>query len=180
MAWSQWAFLNLIWPVIAETCGNGRIIPVENDQGEDEVRHVLDCYGGIDYLQLRDNNDGIKTVHGIASRVQKIDTTRYRPYNTFTIRRSIPSGRATEIDKRRAAVNNQRVPVQPYLTVQAYVDLPVRSVLSIGVARTESVLAAASEDHVNVARDGGQTFYVVPFQIVPDAHVWITEHRQTA
>lgn len=180
MGWSHWAFMNLVWPLIASTCGNGRIVPVENDNGESEVCRILDRYGGIDYLQLRDNDDGTKTVHGIASRVQKIDLSRGRPYNTFTIRRSVPSGRATEIHKRRAAAVSSRVPVQPYLTVQAYVDLQVQSVLSIGVATTQNVLAAAREDCINVARDGGNTFYVVPFDTVLGVEVWPIEHKQTA
>lgn len=152
--------MGLVWPVVRDKCGGGVIIPVEtvSDSG---FAAQLDMLAGIDaWQQLVDGVAG-DVLRGIATRVQF-----ERCFPTFTVRRSLSSGRPTEYDKRRAAMNGRGY-LYPHLTVQAYVS--GGSLVLVGVAETSSVIDACSEDRVRTNRADNNTFYWIPFSTVSGA-----------
>jgi hypothetical protein len=167
LARSQRDFLALVWPQISHNCGGGDIIPVESvsDSG---FASTLDLSAGIDAWQTLDDTTAGTVLRGIASRVQWGD----RAWDTFTVRRSVASGRQTEYAKRLAALNEDRGYLYPHLTVQAYIDGDV--LLSVGVARTRQVIEAVRSDKWRPNRADGSTFYYVAFRSVADIKCWPT------
>ncbi len=176
LARSQRDFLELVWPQISRGCGGGDIIPVESvsDSG---FAATLDLSAGIDAWQTLTDATAGTVLRGIASRVQWGD----HAWDTFTVRRTVASGRPTEYDKRLAALTEDRGYLYPHLTVQAYIDNDV--LLSVGVARTRQVIEAVRSDNWRDNPQDGSTFYYVAFSAVPDIKYWpaaVPAHAQAA
>ena len=114
---STYDFLRVVWPVVSEACGGGQIMPVES-LTPGYFEKMLDTHAGIDLWQVF-NREGMQ---GIASRVQWAPPTWTNdwPYNTFSVRAILPSGAATEKQKRTKALLNGWL--LPRYTVQAYVS----------------------------------------------------------
>jgi hypothetical protein len=164
---SSRAFLDVVWPAIAPTCGGGEIIPVELIEDSD-LASQMDTLAGIDMWQTK-RGEGCR---GIGSRVQY-----GKSWNTFTVRLHRSSGAITEWEKRKEAVKTGRW-LYPYLTVQAYVDGD--KLLSAGIVKTADLVAFienAMEQgtlKTNVARDDGgtATFAIVRWADLPSTRVF--------
>lgn len=128
---SAYDFQRVVWPVVQRWLGGGEVRAVEAvaHSGFDKE---LDMLSGIDAWHVLKQEHAIR---GIASRVQPTD----RPWDTFTIRMSRPSGVDTEYQKRLHALNNaDRGFLLPHITTQAYVSKPSRygELLSVAMIRT--------------------------------------------
>ncbi len=175
-------FLNLVWPEIKPMLGGGDIEAVEAVTVE-QTTERLDWLAGIDAWHYLADDGGMR---GVASRVQWFDgrfASRW-PWRTFTVRRSLPSGRPTEYDKRLAALRESHLGLlYPHLTVQAYVHSKVAGpVDSVGIVRTFDLIDHISETSCQVRRaPTGQTFYVVPWDDLRSAGVrigeWVPESK---
>jgi hypothetical protein len=147
---SSAAFLDIVWPQIGPVFGGGQIIPVETVT-DSHMAKVLDTCAGVDmWLVLGDS------MYGLASRVQWSDT----PWDTFTVRRSLPSGVNTEYDKRRHAISSGAL--YPRLTVQAYVSKDGGHLLSAAAIDTRHLIEMCDKyDHQRRTAPGGNQFIYV-------------------
>jgi hypothetical protein len=138
-------FISHVWPIIGEVIGGGEIIPVEGVTDSSFAKN-LDMIAGIDAWQIFKNDDGMKCMRGIASRVQwyRKEWARSYPFNTFTIRYSLVSGSDTEYDKRVYAINNKNDYILfPAITIQSYLSEIGLPIFSIGVIFTKELIRAA-------------------------------------
>jgi len=85
------AFKTYVEPHLSELLGGGKIVMVEGVT-EDWMARMFDAVSGIDVWYV-DNDIGIR---GIASRC----SFGKKVWNTFTIRKSIDTGRKTEHEKK--------------------------------------------------------------------------------
>lgn len=131
---SNRAFVNLVWPVIKKSCGDGDIKPVEIIKDND-IAKDLDVLCGIDIWQTIQD----KGSRGIASRVQFGD----KNWKTFTIRKKRLSGYKTEYQKRLEAINGSFI--YPYLTCQAYVSKDETKLFGCAVAKTTNIYKAIED-----------------------------------
>lgn len=161
---SQQDFLDVVWPAIRDVCGGGEIIPVES-VSEAEFANALDVLSGIDAWQRLPDEVAGEALRGIAIRTQ----WGQRAWDTFTVRCSRVSGMATEYQKRTAALTGRGY-LTPYLTVQSYITDGGR-LLSVGVARTEDVIAAVDRRRCRTNPADGSQFYWVRFRDVPGCRV---------
>lgn len=126
-----------VWPIIGDHCGGGTLWRIEGDGSDDRAFSPgkLDELAGIDFVQ--ESAAGVPL--GLAARVQWVAPP---PFETFTLRARVPSGRPTELDKRLAAYREDRhTPIWPEWTVQAYFDHAARArLLSVAVIQTVKVL----------------------------------------
>ena len=149
-------------PVIEQLL-KGRMVAVEGDTNE--ICQMLDKTCGTDYFQVYEEHG---LVWGVASRMQEIDTARFkRPFNTFTVRKGRKSGAKTEYEKRKDAIKNGGV--YPYLTMQGYFDKQDGHLMSLGIARTVDIMEFIDSGHAETRRTGweqsGQAeFYVVRWE----------------
>lgn len=140
-------FIDHVWPVVGEVIGGGKIIPVE---GVTDIGFAksLDMIAGIDAWQIFENENNLKCMRGIASRVQwyRKEWDKSYPFNTFTIRYSLASGSATEYDKRVYAINNKNDYILfPAVTIQSYLGESGLPIFSIGIIFTKELIKAATE-----------------------------------
>lgn len=152
------SYLEKAKPIISKMLNGGTITPVEGD--DNEICKMLDRTCGTDYFQVYEDK-GI--VWGIASRFQKIQNG-YRPYNTFTVRKSRESGAQTEYEKRKNAIKCNGV--YPYLTLQAFVNSETKDILSLAIAKTSDIIdyienGYAEEKHTGFFQIGQASFYVL-------------------
>lgn len=153
-------YVNDARPIIASLLNGGEIMPVEGS--DDEVCKMLDLTCGTDYFQVY-RESGL--VWGIASRMQEIDTNRFKkPFNTFTVRKARTSGAKTEYEKRKHAIKNGGV--YPFLTMQGYVDKQSKSLMSLAIAKTTDIMdyvdkGFADVKHTGESQNGQAEFYVV-------------------
>ena len=170
-------FRNLVWPAIRPMLGGGEIEAVEAVTAE-QTTERLDWLAGIDAWHYLADDGGMR---GIASRVQWLDPrwiARW-PWRTFTVRRSLPSGRPTEYDKRLAALRQSHLGLlSPHLTVQAYVrDKGVGPVDCVGIVRTCDLIEYIENANPRVNRAAtGQTFFVVRWDDLTNAGVRVGEY----
>jgi len=95
----------------------GDFISIEDAPSHPAVK-VVDVVAGIDGWYITEAGTRLQ---GIASRVQYGP----EPYESFTIRARRPSGAATELEKRVAALRDRdEHAVVPHYTVQAWVERP--------------------------------------------------------
>ena len=162
---SNKAFINLVWPVIKKSCGNGNIKPVEIIKDND-IAKDLDVLCGIDIWQTIIG----KGSRGIASRVQ------FGPKNwkTFTVRNFRTSGYKTELQKRLDAINSGGRYIYPYLTCQAYVSKDESRLLGCALAKTKDIYNAIEEGKfVNRTNgDDGTGFIAVRFEDVTNSRIF--------
>lgn len=116
---SAYDFERVVWPVIADACGDGELVSVEGAP-DDMIANSLDMLAGIDAWQLQAENGRMR---GIASRVQWCA----KSWDTFTLRLTRSSGARTEVSKRIEALRSAGQWLLPSLTTQAYITLPRRS-----------------------------------------------------
>jgi len=150
-------FVNIIWPRIKPQIGGGYLIPVESVT-DSKFAEYLDTQAGIDAWQVLGNVDGIR---GIASRVQVSKTQN--PFNSFTVRYKLASGRETEYQKRMRAIKcTDRGLLFPFLTIQSFIDKE-KKFLSAAAIRTaslfESIMLCPDIWHKRVAYDGNVFIY---------------------
>ena len=160
LSWSAKVFVGLVWPILEVQIG-GRLIIVETSTKID-MATALDVKAGIDAWHVLDGYG----VRGIASRVQ-ICPPIYKPYNTFTVRKSRDSGTETEYTKRLRAIRTNDGWLYPHLTVQAYVTSEQEGqLLSFAVAQTKSLIEHIESlgNHAVTKRTSNAEFYIVPFK----------------
>lgn len=154
-------------PIIKDLLNGGEIKAVEGE--ENEICKMLDLTCGTDYFQIYSKNDknldGL--VWGVASRFQKV-RHGFKPYNTFTIRRSRESGAATEYAKRKFAIKHGGT--YPFLTMQGYYDSQTEEILSLAIAKTTDIFDAIENGLYSIRETGyeqiGQaTFFVVDWDV---------------
>ena len=152
-------FKAAVWPLIAPSFPEGSIIIPMEARTDSEFAKMMDIYAGIDLWHVDVKGQRIR---GIASRVQW-----GRAYNTFTVRRSRPSGNPTEWEKRREALNSDEGWLCPSHTVQSYVKLPRGSgkVMSVGLIKTRDLFDYLEEPNNQQweRNDDGTTFFKVPW-----------------
>ena len=175
MTWSAMAFRDLVWPVLSDRL-DGRIVQVEElalkDRQSVQFRfaHDLDAISGIDVWQIIDNFG----IRGIASRMQVIDTTKYKPFNTFTVRKERMSGYPTEYDKRKNAIDNGWL--YPYWTMQGYVTQKFGGeLISFALAKTVDVIERCDENQVRSNGSDRTPFYYVYWG---DWCEWVYEYEE--
>lgn len=174
-------FVNLVWPAIKHLLGGGDIEAVEAVT-TDRTTERLDWLAGIDAWHYLADDGGMR---GIASRVQWLDP-RFAaswPWRTFTIRRSLASGRPTEWHKRLEAVMDQdRGLLYPHLTIQAYLRAKVVGpVDSVGVVRTEDLVRYVDDNRCRIRKTrSGETFFVIGWDELRCRGVRIAEYDAKA
>lgn len=136
----------VVWPVISERIGGGRLISVETVTSAGFAREI-DTLAGVDAWQVIDG----RGMRGLASRVQAGPAALNEdgePWNTFSVRYRLPSGRPTEYHKRRAEIEGARLGwLRPHLTCQAYVtDWLSPQMLAAAVAMTEDIILAIDDE----------------------------------
>ncbi len=132
-------FQHIVWPIVNRfpIVGGGTLKPVEA-VSEASFKDELDLLAGIDAWQIITNAPAIR---GLASRVQ----WGPKPYNTFSIRYQLPSGKPTEFSKRLTSIRNKdNGHLFPHLTIQAYLDSQSGNVLSCAAIKTEDLFAKAA------------------------------------
>lgn len=93
--------------------GDPELLQVETYSGH--IAKILDMQAGIDYLVMDESS-----LYGLASRVQWPDGSNMYPYNTFTLRYSLASGRETELGKLTRALECGKL--CPKITAHVYMD----------------------------------------------------------
>lgn len=150
-------------PIVASLMG-GELRTVEGD--DHEICRLLDTLCGTDWLQVYEKR---KLVQGVATRTQTI-RNGYKPYNSFTIRKEIESGNATEYQKRLYAIEHGGV--FPYLTIQIYAS-ESEELLSVGIARTSDIMDYINKGYAAENKTGNgllrpATFYVCKWDNMKD------------
>lgn len=141
LSWSAAAFVDVVWPHIAEWCDGGQLEPVESADAAGSLLVAFDTLAGIDAFQVIRAR---QLVRGIASRVQPD-----RNWQTFTIRYARATGGRTEWEKRCSTIADGGI--APHLTVQAYTDgdrrsgAPATCLRGVGVIRTRDLFDFARD-----------------------------------
>lgn len=156
-------FINHVWPHIKSLIGGGMIKPVEGNS-ENNYNKNLDTLSGIDMWQILPDGKGMRS---IASRVQyKNDNWSFKyPPNTFTIRYELATGKLTEIDKRRDAINNEdKCLLYPSLWIHSYLNYTGPPLHSVGIIKTKDLINA-SDKYKNIWRiqfvEGGNKMQIL-------------------
>lgn len=156
------AFVEVVWPEVAPLLGGGAYLPVEG-VAEGEIAEQLDMVAGIDGFQIREDR---RFMRSIATRVQWIPRGA-KPFDTFSIRVSRPSGGMTERDKRVVAVQFREYgPLFPALTIHAYLRKGSEELLSVGIVRSVDLYRCIHKHPLKsrlVAGNGGEQFEAYPF-----------------
>jgi len=128
---SSYDFLRVVCPKLkAENLISGELMPVESVTAEG-MRKALDALAGIDIWQIKNS----KGMRGIANRIQ----WGPKAWDTFTIRKTrITTGAKTEYEKRIEAITT-RAWLYPYFTCQAYITKRRTGLLSLAIAKTETI-----------------------------------------
>jgi hypothetical protein len=154
------AFREKVWPILSEHLP-GRLVQIEElkfDKSHPSYNFAdtLDGTSGIDAWQIVD----YKGIRGIASRIQVIDTTRWSPFTTFTVRIGRNPDHTYEYDKKKFAIENDWL--YPYWTVQGYVaDTWDGELLNFALAKTVDVISRCNENQRRRNGDDDTWFYYV-------------------
>jgi hypothetical protein len=158
------AFTRLVVPVLSR---HWSVTFEVADQGAG-VGRLMDRAAGIDAAYT----DQAGRVWGMAYRMRWI-RQGYGPWNTFTIRKWVASGAATEWDKRVAAVRSMSL--KPDYTLQANVDAELDVLVNAAVVRTSDLYqwALANPDRMTlrVNYDGKSSFHSVDWSTLEAAGV---------
>lgn len=156
-------FQRIVWPHLSPLLGGGHVVPVESVT-DSRMAQMLDMLGGVDLWYVNQQQ-----IFPVASRVQYGP----RPWNTFTVRYSRPSGAPTEYHKRADSIRSGSL--YPRVTIQAYIDGD--RLLSAAAVDTKHLIAQATKHRhqvrVNPA-DGARFLYVRWDQCEPN-HLIQTE-----
>ena len=129
--------------------GGAQIVPIEGR--EDAATKLLDIFAAIDGLIVNVNG----TIDFYSNRVQV-----GKNYESFSLRRSRLSGKATEFEKMQQA--RRTGGAMPQFTVQAFVDSDEQSA-TVGIAPTLDVLDYA-EHNPEIRATTNATFFVAPWR----------------
>lgn len=145
---SLWALDNVITPAL-HSMGVKEVYSTENhDNG---LEKFLDQETGIDALIVSD--DG--TTYPAACRIQF-----GKCYESFTLRRSRPSGAPTEYDKIKNA--KQADSLRPKYHIQAYIT---GDKATVAMANTDDIVAYADAHPCEwLKTQEGETFFVIPWR----------------
>jgi len=153
-------FRRVAAPVL-ERWSDGRNVSVEAVT-DGEMAEELDQTAGVDSWNVKHDD----TIRGVASRVQYIKKSNLDgPPDTFTVRKSVPSGAKTEFQKRLEAIRKDAL--YPAWTVQAYLDRPGGELLEIGRVKTRDLIehindgSESNGDYRVNDRPGKASFYIV-------------------
>ena len=116
---------------------------------------TLDMLAGIDVWSINKKLG----MYGIALRTQ----TGNRDWHTYTIRHIRDSGAKTEYEKRKYAIENNRL--YPYLTIQSYVT-NTNKLISYAIAKTKDIIKMiddgnCTENRTGTSQIGQASFFVV-------------------
>ncbi|MBQ3451793.1 MAG: hypothetical protein IJG32_05985 [Selenomonadaceae bacterium] len=151
-------FEKFIVPVLKTAFGAEAVYSTERHNNNFETQ--LDCDFGIDALIVVDG-----TIYPVASRVQNGTN-----YESFSVRRSRPSGATTEFDKLSQAWRIQ-APMPTY-TVQGFIDKDGQ-IAVVGIAETIELLKYIGKhrDQWRPTKDG-ETFYYIPFAELENVKIY--------
>lgn len=123
---------------------------------EQSIGFAMDVQAGIDYLSVNDYG-----MRGLAVRVQW-----GVPYNTFTIRKSRPSGVKTEYEKRTYQIENGYI--YPEFTIQCYFDNKEKNnLISMAVVRTVDLYQALkTSDNIETLQSNNE-FLAIHWNEIP-------------
>lgn len=144
-------FRRAVWPRLRPYVGGGDLVPVETVT-DSEFARLLDTLGMTDAWQVCDPHG----IRAIASRVQ----WGSRVWASWTIRRSLRSGRPTEWHRLMQEGDWQL----PQLIVQAYLDRPGGTLLAASAIWTSGLQRMLREGWHGLARlnpADDSTFYPV-------------------
>lgn len=154
-------FVRTVAPVLQKwsDCENVSVEQVT----EERIAEELDQTAGVDSWNIK--HDDI--IRGVASRVQYVSEMYWTnsPPDTFTIRKSRPSGAKTEFEKRLEAI--RKGGLFPHWTTQAYLDEQGGELLSLARVRTEDLIRYIDEgsesdgDYYVKTPKGEASFFVV-------------------
>ncbi len=152
--------MRVVWPVVRERIGGGRLLTVEG-HADDLMRKHLDTLAGIDGWQVM-NDHGMR---GLASRIQYLspnDTV----WESHTVRSKRDSGAKTELEKRMEAIQHpENGLLYPHLTIQAYLEKPRREggLICLGIIRTTDLFDYLSKHQhvIQPRRTTNAEFYPV-------------------
>lgn len=135
MDWSSKLFIESAWPMVQARFNAGPLLQMEG-RPDVELATQLDMRSGIDGWEL--TRDG--GMRGVSARVQTSPLPP-RCWDSFTVRMARSSGAATEFSKRRDAIHGGKGLIYPHITVQAYAELKNGPVHSVGICKTEDLIA---------------------------------------
>lgn len=119
--------IDIFLKVINESTKDGeKIISTENI--DNEILKLFDKCSGIDAIQITKDAQ----IRTMAIRVQFGNV-----WNTFTIRFKRHTGAKTEYEKRLEAIQNEKL--YPNLTLQCYLSLDLKEILSYGLIFTKDL-----------------------------------------
>lgn len=154
-------FVRVVWPVIKQHCPelHESVLRLVEGHTHTTIAYELDVCAGIDAYQR--TAFGLR---GISSRVQWGTN-----YQTFMVRLSRPNGAATEYIKRLTTLKRRAEGfLYPYWTVQAYLNRPGGTLLSVAVAKTIELYLYIEQRDVcgrpcdeRLAANGGERFLFV-------------------
>lgn len=180
-------FLRVVWPELSQVIGGGTLLPMET-MTDSVIAREFDILAGIDAWQIHSTHG----IRGLATRVQWIDTTRYRPYNSFSVRYARDSDTRTEYAKQTASLGRPGW-VSPGLTVQAFVAKPVGhgDLLSCAAVKTERLFGLLSTleasgftdrdapggiERYGLRRTSNASFVWVSWKFIPPDAIRIIDH----
>jgi hypothetical protein len=177
---SVFDFQRLVKPKIAElNFMRGEIISIEivTDVKFKYLANKFDQLSGIDAWQIVEP-EGIK---GIASRIQ----WGLKPWNTFTIRYQRCTGRETEYNKRKKAMDSGDW-LYPFYTIQAYIETRrIGKLISLAIAKTKDIFAMIEKKqcYEKPNSDDGNIFKIVSWSAMKlqnyDIKIYDRNIRQT-
>jgi len=148
----QRAFKELVAQPVMDVLGGGQLIDVELVPGG----ALLDCYAGVDYWHM----DSRRMFFGVAVRVQD---ARKNNKPTFTVRKTLSTGGATEYDKRMAQMHAGSA-LRPMWACHAYVDMESWELVRGAVAPQDDLIRLAVPlGHEFANPKDGNTFLAVPW-----------------
>ena len=154
---SRRAFERFVAPVLRQALNAKTILPTEPTASgyDSDLAAALDMRAGIDGFI----DDGENQLYAYASRIQFGQN-----YATFTIRRSRPTGARTEFNKLVHARQVQAM--MPTFHVQTFVDADGQNA-TVAIVETLELLRYVYKHRDQWRKtDGGETFYVAPFDDV--------------
>jgi len=162
---SNQIFFNIVLPQIKNIL-KGNIYSIECSN-KDGVKEKLDMEAGFDFILSQPN----KCINGIANRVQYIKPGK-NPFNTFTVRYKLESGRPTEYQKRKYAIKHECL--YPKYTIQSYVEKGTNKLLSCSIARTKDIIDFIDKGFSIDGKTGKNQLDNTEFKIIPWSKLFFT------
>lgn len=151
-------FEKFVRPTLSRYFETDNIFSLESRRNEFE--NALDRFCGVDGI--------IFTGEAIpfACRIQSDGF-----YESFSIRRSRPSGAMTEFEKLRCSIADKSA-VKPLFSIQAFVHERNKAAI-VAIAPTAKIIAAIEENPKWRGTKTGETFFYTPWRDVPNCEVFL-------